>query len=164
MRSTSQASTKKSFPSPSVTVCHALPKACLSCPQTKLSTKSLPHSHPQSPSVTSVTSVRCSSPDAYLSRPEANAVTKSLPHSHPQSPSVTSVTSVRCSSPMRVFPTRKPMLSTINNYPINNSAISPIDKPFIIGSSLSTVDWIMARFFCWRLSIFSSTVARAINL
>jgi hypothetical protein len=35
-----------------------------------------------------------------------------------------------------------------SNYSRSNSAISAIDKPLIIGSSLSTVDWIMARFFC----------------
>src|SRR5271157_3182447 len=50
------------------------------------------------------------------------------------------------------------------SYSRSNSVISVTDNPLITGSSLSTVDCIVSRFFCCRLSIFSSTVARAINL
>jgi hypothetical protein len=49
-------------------------------------------------------------------------------------------------------------------HPNKSSLISEMDSPVIIGSSLSTVASITARFFCWRFIIFSSTVPRAISL
>jgi hypothetical protein len=68
--------------------------------------KSVARSNPKSPSVTSVTSVRCF-PGAGLSRPEANPSTKKpLRGRTSNPPSVTSVTSVRCFPRCGSFPPR----------------------------------------------------------
>jgi hypothetical protein len=57
----------------------------------------------QSPSVASVTSVRCFPPINVRSRPGAQPVHRRFLATNPNPPSVTSVTSVRCFPPINVF-------------------------------------------------------------
>jgi hypothetical protein len=92
----------------SAALCAMFSPMRLSRPEAKLSPKVLPPSNAQTPSVTSVPSVRCSFPDARLSRLETELSTKVLPPSNAQTPSVTSVPSVRCFPQGGSFPAQKP--------------------------------------------------------
>jgi hypothetical protein len=192
MTSTSQASTK----SPSASNFNPLrdlllyPSRCVSFPPRNHAFHH-PPSNPQSPSVTSVTSVRC--PPRWVTFPPRNHAFHQKPFCHPilnplgDLRDLCAMLSPRCVSfpPRTTLSTKSPsaiqssvplcdlrdlcaMLSPRcvsfppgsdavhdvhdavhqSNYSRSNSAISAIDRPLIIGSSLSTVDWIMARFFC----------------
>ena len=90
-------------------------------------------------------------PDALLSRPETMLSTKS-----PFPPPILNpLCDLRALCAMLFLDARLSRPEAMqtrccppSNYSRSNSEISAIDKPLIIGSSLSTVDWIMARFFC----------------